>query len=463
MLVYFAALLAAAAVLYRLYPQRETNRWAAFFLLTASLGGLAGHLREEALPLLELAVGEAATGIKMLSFAQKVLEAANHTLTPYGVLVFSLVYAERFSRQTRRRLKLLLLLPAAATCVWYTVAPERQSFFILLLLWTAPYYAYSCWLLVSSCLRERNPWRRKERLAVAVLAVPTLVAIVAFINVASVWVPDFRFFGYIAFFIAYSLIAGVAFAFAYGVLGVKVRLERDPLESAVSAVSSGTAMLNHTIKNEIAKISICAENVKETLDPHDAEAAGQLDLIVKSAEHMKQMVTRIHGQTQDIVLREEPHRLADIVQESLEKLSAKLNSCGFAVFKEFRSDPVVVCDRVHMLEVLSNITANAVEAMSERRGEGALFVLIDTTRRGVLLSLKDTGPGVPKEQLARVLEPFYTTKARQGGGNFGLGLTYCYQVMRQSGGQIELESEEGKGTTVKLWFAANKMVASARK
>ncbi|MEF3302913.1 sensor histidine kinase [Paenibacillus sp. GYB003] len=457
MLVYFAALLAAAVVLYRLHPEREANRWAAFFLVAASIGGLAGFIREDALPALE-ARGNAAFWIEpLLRMAASVFEVANHTLTPYGVLLFCIAYARRSSRPVGLATKLLPLVPAAATIVWYAAVPGRASFFLLLLLWAAPYYAASCWLLVASYIRERNPWRKRERLAVAVLIVPTLIAITAFINVASVWEPGFRFFDYVAFFIAYSLIAGVAFAFASGVLGVKVRLERDPLESAVSAVSSGTAMLNHTIKNEIAKISMCAENVKSSLRPQDAEAAEQLELIVKSADHMRRMVSRIHGQTQQIVLREEPHRLTDIVRESLRKLSPLLMQGGIAVHADFECDPIVLCDRVHIGEVAANIVANAAEAMS---GGGELLVRIESTKRGIMLTIRDNGPGMPKERLARVLEPFYTTKAGRNGGNFGLGLTYCYQVMRQSGGSIEVLSEEGKGTTVKLLFAAKKRIDS---
>lgn len=456
MLVYFTALLAAAFVLYLLHPRRETNRWAAFFLLFASIGGLAGFIRLELLPAL-LAQADAAAGwIKLLRLAGMLLAAANHTLTPYGVLVFCAVYAGRFSFRQRARLKLVLLLPAAVTAGVYAWTGESRTFFLVLLLWAVPYYAASCWLLIAALIGERDRWRRRERLAVAVLVVPTLVAIAIWINVVSVWQPGYRFFHIIAFFIAYSLLAGVAFAFGSGVLGVKVRLERDPLESAVSAVSSGTAMLNHTIKNEIAKISMCAENVRSSLGAPDGEAAEQLDVIVKSAEHMKRMVSRIHGQTQAIVLKERPHRLAELIRERLVSLRPVLERSGIVVETAFAYDPLVVCDEVHVGEVVSNIVRNAAEAMP---GGGLLSVSLYGTKRGALVSFRDNGPGMSKERLARALEPFYTTKANRDGGNFGLGLTYGYQVMRQSGGAIELESEEGRGTTVKLLFPARKRIA----
>jgi signal transduction histidine kinase len=458
MLVYFAALLSAAVVLFLLHPKREANRWASFFLLFASVGGLAGFIREDALPALALQAS-APSWLEALRLAGVVLEIVNHTLTPYGVLVFCIVYSERFPRSSQRmRLKLLLLIPPVVTAAAYAVVAEMKEFYLLLLLWAAPYYMVSCWLLIASFIRERNPWRRRERLAVAVLVVPTLIAIVAFINVASVWEPGFRFFNYVAFFIAYSLLAGVAFAFGSGVLGVKVRIERDPLESAVTAVSSGTAMLNHTIKNEIAKISMCAENVKASLDPEDGDTAEQLGLIVKSADHMKRMVGRIHGQTQHIVLEERPMRLTEWVVECLLRRSSELERNGIAVETRLECNPVLLGDRVHISEVISNILSNAIEAMQTG---GQLIVQIEEKKRGIELSFRDNGPGIPKERLPRVFEPFYTTKASAAGGNFGLGLTYCYQVMRQCGGSIEVESGVRAGTTVKLLFPAKKRISDA--
>lgn len=459
MLLYAAALLSAAFILYRLHPQREANRWASLFLLFASVGGLAGFIRENALPALA-GQANAEAWLGPLAVAGAVLEVANHTLTPYGVLVFCIVYSDRWPQLKRRmRLKLLLFVPPVATAAVYVWATKPSTFFLVLLLWAAPYYAASCWLLIASCVRERNRWRRKERLAVAVLVVPTLLAITAFVNVASVLEPGFRFFDYVAFFIAYSLLAGVAFAFGSGVLGVKVRFERDPLESAVAAVGSGTAMLNHTIKNEIAKISMCAENVRSALAPHDQEAAEQLKLIVKSADHMTRMVSRIHGQTQPIVLEERPMRVSACLAESLRRLSPELERNGIALATMLECDPVLLGDSMHLNEVISNIAGNAIEALRGRSG-GRLLVRLTETKRGFELSFADNGPGIPKEHLPRVLEPFYTTKAKSA-ANFGLGLTYCYQVMRQSGGSIDVQSEEGKGTTVKLSFPLNKRLANA--
>jgi CheY-like chemotaxis protein len=127
---------------------------------------------------------------------------------------------------------------------------------------------------------------------------------------------------------------------------------------------------------------------------------------------------------------------------------------------DLRADPAwVKCDENQLENALLNLAINARDAMPE----GGTFK-IESRRENpaelqnlapgdyVMLTVSDTGIGMPKSVLERAMEPFFTTKPM--GQGTGLGLSMIYGLMAQCGGGVVLESEEGKGTAVKLFLAS---------
>jgi len=440
MLIYFFALLVAAIVLLASDPQSRTNRWAAFFLFFASIGGVADTVEEAGLH-------GAAGAIAFL----------NVTVTPYGVLMFAMSYAGVFDRSRRPYILLagLLLLPVPVMLAagLGDEATRRDDW--LLLLWSGPYYLIACWLLIMSLWREKDARKRRQRLLTTLLFVPTLLAVLMFIYVARTFAPDFPFFGYVAAFVSYSLAAGLLLAFAYGVLGVRLRFERDPLESAMKAASSGTNLLNHTIKNELGKIAISADNARRSLPPGvDEEVQQHLAIIERSSEHMRAMVERLHGRTKAIELREEPVRLDLLASSVTEDYRERAGRAQVLVEIHCRCAPTVVCDPVHVREALGNLLANAIEASPSPGGR--VEVALNAGKRNVTLSVGDNGPGMTRSQTARAFEPFYSTK--NGANNYGLGLSYVYNVMHAHGGSAELSGKESGGVAASLVFPRKKVL-----
>jgi signal transduction histidine kinase len=92
-----------------------------------------------------------------------------------------------------------------------------------------------------------------------------------------------------------------------------------------------------------------------------------------------------------------------------------------------------------------NLVKNAMQAMTTG---GTLTLQTGESSEGVWLSVADTGGGISQEQIARIFEPFYTTKKK----GTGLGLMIVQRIVRAHNGRIELESNIGKGTTFRIWL-----------
>jgi signal transduction histidine kinase len=105
---------------------------------------------------------------------------------------------------------------------------------------------------------------------------------------------------------------------------------------------------------------------------------------------------------------------------------------------------LIDADKGQVREVFRNIVHNAYDAVMD--GDGKIGVKVTVDDEHVTITVSDNGPGTDTETLARAFDPFFTTKAR----GTGLGLSICRHIMRNHGGNIEIESELAKGTTVRL-------------
>lgn len=111
--------------------------------------------------------------------------------------------------------------------------------------------------------------------------------------------------------------------------------------------------------------------------------------------------------------------------------------------------PMVAVSPTEMQQVVLNLVNNAIDAM-ETQGGGVLTLSTKLVNNWVVLEVSDTGPGIPKSVLPRIFEPFFTTKPV--GKGTGLGLSICYGIVKKAGGNIEVESELGKGATFRVWL-----------
>jgi signal transduction histidine kinase len=132
------------------------------------------------------------------------------------------------------------------------------------------------------------------------------------------------------------------------------------------------------------------------------------------------------------------------VREGLEKtlmITRNLLKYGITVEKHFDDVPEVMCAPSRINQVFINLITNAAQAMN---GKGTLTLSTRVQDQWVQVSVRDTGCGIPEENLTKILDPFFTTKPV--GQGTGLGLSIVRQIVDEHGGRIDVRSEVGVGT-----------------
>ena len=139
------------------------------------------------------------------------------------------------------------------------------------------------------------------------------------------------------------------------------------------------------------------------------------------------------------------------VDTTLTLIQSHLRNHRISVMREFAPEvPLVHADRQQMRQVFLNLLTNASDAMPQG-GTLTLRVEVGTLAAGapaVVLECTDTGAGIAPEHIGRVGEPFFTTKGESKGT--GLGMAICRRIMREHGGTLEIASELGQGTEVRV-------------
>ena len=207
------------------------------------------------------------------------------------------------------------------------------------------------------------------------------------------------------------------------------------------------AGMAHEIRNPLAAIVNATALLTDEAGLTPDERAGTLAAIRTEARRLN----RILSDFLHFARPQEVRRTRGDIRDVVEHVSGMIRddrSRAPRVDVKVAVDPAVprfAFDRDQVTQVLWNVALNGVEAMN---GRGRLSLEVARQHGDVALAISDTGPGIPRERLPRVFEPFYSGKPNGS----GLGLTIAERIVAAHGGRIEIESEPGRGTRVTLLF-----------
>ena len=239
------------------------------------------------------------------------------------------------------------------------------------------------------------------------------------------------------------------------VKALEERMRRGETLAAIGELSAGIA---HEIRNCLNPISGSVEVLQRELKV-EGQNARLLDLIIRESERLDNFIRELLEYARERPLKTETVEASGLVVESIEIARRHPSAtAGKRVILERAASPFwVLIDFDQMKQVLTNLLINALEAID---GEGTVSVAVREDRRAaaggwgrasgpeVVVVVSDTGAGIAPEDLKRVFEPFFSTK--QGGT--GLGLAIANRIVERHGGNLEVESRVGAGTTMRLWL-----------
>lgn len=226
-----------------------------------------------------------------------------------------------------------------------------------------------------------------------------------------------------------------------GIWGLRIRKEKYDWNTDKKLLQENAHYVAHALKNDLAKITWCADLLRQK-----DSSAKELEVIDRSVSHLEHFIAQTQIYSNEIVLRPQYCNVAHIFENLVH--ASGLPECKQLKIRHCDSG-LLYCDPTHVGEVLQNLIDNAVESI-EDEGSIELSYHCQANRRQAMISVSDNGCGIGKDEIKRILEPFYTTKNTNH--NLGLGLYYCRNVMNAHSGRLAISSVPGEGSTFTLYF-----------
>ncbi len=211
------------------------------------------------------------------------------------------------------------------------------------------------------------------------------------------------------------------------------------------SIGATATMVGHDLRNPLQVVFMLTELLQKKVkrlenigsEKEIADIERLTAKIKDQASYMNKVVSDLQGLTKGVSLEIEDVDLVELVYEVLDTIQMPENIESVVVFEE--DFPEIYADEVKLRRIFTNLMNNAVQAMTNG---GQLAIEGHRDKDMVCVSVVDTGYGIPKENLDKIFEPLFTTKAK----GTGLGLTVCKRVTEAHGGTIMAKSTAGVGS-----------------
>ena len=210
--------------------------------------------------------------------------------------------------------------------------------------------------------------------------------------------------------------------------------------AAMGQLGAGIA---HELNQPLTGLQILVELVRSRSTARVADVDEDLVLIADQIERMGRIVDNVRTFAREGEFAPQSTTARACADDALTLMSEQLRLAGVEVQREFPEDPLYIhADPMRLQQVYLNLLSNALHALGGRP-DAMVRMGAGDVGEAVELWVQDNGPGIPENTRARVFDPFFTTK--DPGQGTGLGLSLCYGIVREHGGEIRFEAPQEGG------------------
>ncbi|HDJ28726.1 MAG TPA: HAMP domain-containing protein [Proteobacteria bacterium] len=203
------------------------------------------------------------------------------------------------------------------------------------------------------------------------------------------------------------------------------------------------AGIAHELNNPLTGIMIHASLISE--DPHlDDSLVEDCQTVIHEASRCSKIVKELLDFARVTDPQKEMQPVSKVIDRTTTLVEHHVDFRDTEIIKKYDPDlPEILMDASQVEQVLINMMINASQAM-QQGGKLTIRTGVNASRKHIYIKITDTGCGIPEENIEKLFDPFFSTKGHKG---TGLGLSVSYGIIRSHGGDIEVESKLGKGTT----------------
>ncbi len=217
---------------------------------------------------------------------------------------------------------------------------------------------------------------------------------------------------------------------------------------SLGRLASGMA---HEIRNPLNAMGISIQRLKREFVPEQAK----LDEYQRFLDIVRGELLRVNRIVEEFLLSTksgmamERENLHAIIEDVAFMLHEKAKAAGIRIADESGKAIFIDCQKERLKQVFYNLLVNSIEAMGR---DGSIVISSQSEGSHVKVFIRDTGPGIEKADLSKIFEYYYTTKDK----GMGLGLPISYMIVKDHGGDIQVLSEKGKGSTFVITLPVKK-------